>query len=49
MVFSRNSGAKIKKAENSGTNKVFNLFPFVGWLWLFLCIHPVYLGVPYAY
>jgi hypothetical protein len=22
---------------------------FVGWLWLFLCILPVYLGTPYAF
>jgi hypothetical protein len=25
------------------------VFLFVGWLWLFLYILPVYLGVPYAF
>jgi hypothetical protein len=25
------------------------VFLFVGWLWLFLCILPVYLGAPYAF
>jgi hypothetical protein len=28
---------------------LFGFFPFVGWLWWFLCILPVYLGAPYAF
>jgi hypothetical protein len=28
---------------------LFGFFPFVSWLWWFLCIPSVYLGAPYAF